>query len=98
MLARLYVAPRPRCRRPHGRLSTRAAARHTSRSAISCRFCGDFNEDLRRLGPGMLRAHLGDQLAPADVLRFLSPQDALADKTRKMGIPVWRFGPEGGVL
>ena len=32
---------------------------------------GDFNEDLRRLGPGMLRARLGDQLTPADVLRFL---------------------------
>jgi hypothetical protein len=38
---------------------------------------GDFNEDLCRLGTGMLRAHLGDQLATADVLRFLGPQDSV---------------------
>jgi hypothetical protein len=37
---------------------------------------GDFNEDLRRLGPGILQTHLGDQLAPADVLRFLGPEDS----------------------
>jgi hypothetical protein len=36
---------------------------------------GDFNEDLCRLGPGVLRARLADQLAPADVLRFLGPQE-----------------------
>ena len=44
--------PRPRCRRPHGRrpLQARGSAA-TSNSAVSCRL-GDFNEDLRRLGPG----------------------------------------------
>ena len=33
---------------------------------------GDFNEDLRRLGVDHLRAALRAQLAPEDVLRFMS--------------------------
>ena len=36
---------------------------------------GDFNEDLRRLGVDHLRAALRVQLAPEDVLRFLSSMD-----------------------
>ncbi len=32
---------------------------------------GDFNEDLRRLGTGDLRAGLRVQLAPEDVVRFM---------------------------
>jgi hypothetical protein len=31
---------------------------------------GDFNEDLRAFGLGALRAALGIQLAPQDVVRF----------------------------
>lgn len=34
---------------------------------------GDFNEDLRRLGPDRLAASLRDQLVPEDARRFLSP-------------------------
>ena len=37
---------------------------------------GDFNDDLRRLGVGDLRAALRVQLAPEDVARFLSSKDA----------------------
>jgi hypothetical protein len=34
---------------------------------------GDFNDDLRHLGPRHLVARLGDQLAPEDARRFLPP-------------------------
>jgi hypothetical protein len=34
---------------------------------------GDFNDDLRHLGPSHLVAWLGDQLAPEDARRFLPP-------------------------
>jgi hypothetical protein len=34
--------------------------------------CGDFNEDLRHIGIDALQASLGIQLAPEDVVRFLS--------------------------
>jgi hypothetical protein len=34
---------------------------------------GDFNEDLRRLGPARLTEHLREQLAPEDVIAFLQP-------------------------
>ncbi|SMH26279.1 DUF7146 domain-containing protein [Mesorhizobium australicum] len=34
---------------------------------------GDFNDDLRHLGPRHLVARLGDQLAPEDASRFLPP-------------------------
>lgn len=33
---------------------------------------GDFNEDLRTLGVGALRAAIRQQLAPEDVARFLA--------------------------
>nr|WP_244491012.1 hypothetical protein [Paramesorhizobium deserti] len=33
---------------------------------------GDFNDDLRRLGPDRLMAHLRAQLVPEDALAFLS--------------------------
>ena len=33
---------------------------------------GDFNDDLRDRGPGMLRAHVRVQLAPEDVSRFMA--------------------------
>ena len=36
--------------------------------------CGDFNEDLRRLGIDALRAALRAQIAPQDVARFLAPE------------------------
>jgi hypothetical protein len=36
---------------------------------------GDFNDDLRALGRGALRAILHPQLAPADVARFLEAAD-----------------------
>jgi hypothetical protein len=52
------------------RLQTRGSA-----AAIEVRdlmpVFGDFNEDLCHLGIEQLRERLGDQLAPADVLRFL---------------------------
>ena len=72
MLARLYVA---RDRDAAGRMAAerlheRAGTAHIEVYDLVPAW-DDFNEDLRRLGPGMLRARLADQLAPADVLRFL---------------------------
>jgi hypothetical protein len=77
MLARLYVA---RDRDAAGRMAAERLHARGSAAGIDVRDLvpvhGDFNEDLSRLGPGILRAHLGDQLAPADVLRFLGPRDS----------------------
>jgi hypothetical protein len=77
MLARLYVA---RDRDAAGRMAAERLHARGSAARIDVRdlmpVCGDFNEDLCRLGIGMLRAYLGDQLAPADVLRFLGRQDS----------------------
>ena len=77
MLARLYVA---RDRDAAGRMAAERLQARGSAAHIEVRdlvpVWGDFNEDLCRLGLGVLRAHLGDQLAPADVLRFLGPQDS----------------------
>jgi hypothetical protein len=77
MLARLYVA---RDRDAAGRMAAERLHARASAAGIDVRdlmpVWGDFNEDLCRLGTGMLRAHLGDQLAPADVLRFLGRQDS----------------------
>jgi hypothetical protein len=77
MLARLYVA------RDRDAAGSMAAGRLHARggaAGIEVRdlipISGDFNEDLCRLGTGILRAHLGDQLAPADVLRFLCRKDS----------------------
>ena len=76
MLARLYVA---RDRDAAGRMAAGRLHARGSAAGIEVRdlmpVWGDFNEDLCRLGTGILRAHLGDQLAPADVLRFLGRQD-----------------------
>jgi hypothetical protein len=78
MLARLYVA---HDRDAAGRMAAERLHQRGSAAHIDVRdfvpVCGDFNEDLCRLGPGMLRAHLCNQLAPADVLRFLGRQDAV---------------------
>jgi hypothetical protein len=77
MLARLYVA---RDRDAAGRMAAKRLHARGSAAGIDVRdlmpIWGDFNEDLCRLGHGILRAHLGDQLAPADVLRFLGRPDS----------------------
>jgi hypothetical protein len=76
MLARLYVA---RDRDAAGRMAAERLHARGSAAGIDVRnlvpVCDDFNEDIRWLGPGILRTHLADQLAPADVLRFLGPQE-----------------------
>jgi hypothetical protein len=77
MLARLYIA---RDRDAAGRIAAERLHARASAAHIEVRdlvpVWGDFNEDLRRLGPAMLRAHLTDQLAPSDVLRFLGGQQS----------------------
>jgi hypothetical protein len=77
MLARLYIA------RDHdaaGRMAAERLHARGSAAGIDVRdlmpVWGDFNEDLCRLGHGILRAHLAEQLAPADVLRFLGRRDS----------------------
>jgi hypothetical protein len=76
MLARLYVA---RDRDAAGRMAAERLHERGSAAGIDVRdlvpVWGDFNEDLCRLGHGILRTHLGNQLAPADVLRFLGSQN-----------------------
>jgi hypothetical protein len=77
-LARLYVA-RDRDaagRMAAGRLHARGSVAHIDVRDLMPVW-GDFNEDICRFGTGILRAHLGDQLAPADVLRFLGPHDSV---------------------
>jgi hypothetical protein len=71
-LRRLYIA---RDADPAGdaavsTLNDRAAAAGIETLTLSPAF-GDFNEDLRRLGAGDLRAALRVQLAPEDVVRFM---------------------------
>jgi hypothetical protein len=76
MLARLYVA---RDRDAAGGMAAERLHARGSAAGIDVRDIvpawGDFNEELRRLGPGILRARLSDQIAPADVLRLLARQD-----------------------
>jgi Toprim domain len=71
MLARLYVA---RDRDAAGRMAAERLHARGSAAGIDVRdlipVWDDFNEDICRFGPGTLRAHLGDQLTPADQ-RFL---------------------------
>jgi hypothetical protein len=72
MLARLYVA---RDRDAAGGMAAERLHARGGAAGIDVRdlvpvWC-DFNEDIRRLGPSILQTHLGDQLAPADILRFL---------------------------
>jgi hypothetical protein len=77
MLARLYVA---RDRDAAGRMAAERLHARGSAAGIDVRdlmpVWGDFNEDLCRLGHGMLRAYLAGQLATADVLSFLGSQDS----------------------
>lgn len=77
MLARLYVA---RDRDVAGRMAAeRLYARGRDAGIEVCDLMparSDFNVDLRRLGPDAMLARLADQLAPADVLRFVRRLDA----------------------
>jgi len=93
MLARLYVA---RDRDAAGRMAAERLHARGGAADIEVRdlvpVWGDFNEDLCRLGTGMLRAHLGDQLATADVLRFLGRQDS-AWTAQPAKVQLARFAP-----
>ena len=64
-LRRLYLArdDDPAGRRAVGTLADRARAAGVEALVLSPRL-GDFNEDLRRLGAGAVRASMGIQLAP----------------------------------
>ncbi|MEW5704346.1 MAG: toprim domain-containing protein [Pseudomonadota bacterium] len=77
MLARLYVA---RDRDAAGRMAAERLHARGRDAGIEVRDLmparSDFNVDLRRLGPDVMLARLADQLAPADVLRFLRRRDA----------------------
>jgi hypothetical protein len=72
MLARLYLA---RDRDAAGRLAAERLRGRGTAAGIEVHDLvptwKDFNEDLRRLGPDHLRAHLGGQLVPPDARRFL---------------------------
>lgn len=69
---RLYIAADADSAGRHGivRLSRRAQALGILPLVLAPEL-GDFNEDLRRLGPTRLTAHLRSQLAPEDALAFL---------------------------
>jgi phage/plasmid primase-like uncharacterized protein len=69
---RLYIAADADAAGRHGieRLSQRAGAAGILALALRPRL-GDFNDDLRHLGPAHLAAWLGDQLVPEDARRFL---------------------------
>ncbi len=69
---RLYIAADADAAGRHGieRLSHRAQALGVLPLVLAPEL-GDFNEDLRRLGPDRLTAHLRSQLAPEDALAFL---------------------------
>ena len=71
-LGRLYIAvdADPAGRRGMERLSRRARNSGIEVLTLSPRL-GDFNEDLRRIGPAQLCGLLKDQLVPQDALRFL---------------------------
>lgn len=77
MLARLYVA---RDRDAAGRMAAERLHARGRDAGIEVRDLmparSDFNVDLRRLGPDVMLTRLADQLAPADVLRFLRRRDA----------------------
>lgn len=70
---RLYIAADADAAGRHGieRLSQRAGAAGILALALRPQL-GDFNDDLRHLGPTQLAAWLSDQLAPEDARRFLS--------------------------
>lgn len=71
---RLYIAADADAAGRHGieRLSRRAQALGVLPLVLAPEL-GDFNEDLRRLGPDRLTAHLRSQLAPEDALACLPP-------------------------
>lgn len=72
--ARLYIAADADAAGRHGieRLSRGAQAAGIVVLVLRPEL-GDFNEDLRRLGPDRLTASLRDQLVPDDACRLLSP-------------------------
>jgi len=69
---RLYIAADADAAGRHGieRLSRRAGAAGILALSLQPQL-GDFNDDLRHLGPAHLTAWLGDQLVPEDARRFL---------------------------
>jgi len=73
-LRRLYLAPDDDAAGHHGveTLADRARAAGIEALTLDARL-GDFNEDLRQLGPEALSADVRVQIAPEDVARFLSP-------------------------
>lgn len=70
--SRLYIAADADAAGRHGidRLSRRAQAAGLLPLVLSPEL-GDFNEDLRRLGPGRLMERLREQLVPQDAMAFL---------------------------
>jgi hypothetical protein len=72
---RLYIAADADAAGRHGisRLSQRAGEAGIL-SMVPRPQLGDFNDDLRHLGPGRLAGWLGDQLAPEDARLFLPPE------------------------
>ncbi|MER9877369.1 toprim domain-containing protein [Mesorhizobium sp. M0195] len=71
---RLYIAADADAAGRHGieRLSQRAGESGILALVLRPQL-GDFNDDLRHLGPGRLAAWLSDQLVPEDACLFLSP-------------------------
>jgi hypothetical protein len=71
---RLYIAADADAAGRHGieRLSRRAGEAGIVTLVLRPQL-GDFNDDLRHLGPTRLAAWLGDQLLPEDTRRFLPP-------------------------
>jgi hypothetical protein len=71
---RLYIAADADAAGRHGieRLSQRAAEAGILALVLRPQL-GDFNDDLRHLGPAHLAAWLSDQLVPEDARRFLPP-------------------------
>src|SRR3546814_3156825 len=97
MLTRLYVA---RDRDAAGRMAAERLHARGRDAGIEVRDLmparSDFNVDLRRLGPDVMLARLADQLAPADVLRFLRRRDAACSESRAAESPaVWRRAGRG---
>ncbi|RWQ62408.1 toprim domain-containing protein [Mesorhizobium sp.] len=72
---RLYIAADADAAGRHGiqRLSQRAGEAGILSMVLRPQL-GDFNDDLRHLGPGHLGAWLGDQLVPEDARLFLPPE------------------------
>src|SRR3546814_17797347 len=99
MLTRLYVA---RDRDAAGRMAAERLHARGRDAGIEVRDLmparSDFNVDLRRLGPDVMLARLADQLAPADVLRFLRRRDAACPECRARHHLLSGVGPAGRVV